>query len=315
MKNQKKFFYLYSLILISIFLNINCRNKKGDTKSKDAKVNNKFSKEEIEDMLKSSGVMKHHINENVKLTNGDRIPLISNLIDKGKFEDVKFMLKHSEININNGGINGYSPLIASVAKNNIEILKLLLKKGADANQKFKNGESHQSALYIAVMRGHKEVVKLLIENGADVNIKVVDGKIDVPLIYYYVKRSDIKMIQLLINKNVNIDTKIKGDTLSITCLCDAIMNNKTEIAKLLIENGSNSLEIVNLNLESGTVINTTPLHIASQKGLNDLIKLMKEKSDNFDVNIKDSLNRTPLIVAELSNHIETVNLLKSFGAN
>jgi ankyrin repeat protein len=54
----------------------------------------------------------------------------------------------------------------------IEVIKLLIEKGAKANTQNDFGET---PLLIATYWGHQNIVKLLIENGADVNIMDKDG--------------------------------------------------------------------------------------------------------------------------------------------
>ena len=57
-------------------------------------------------------------------------------------------------------------------KGNVEIVKMLLKEGADVNARDKYG---RTALYVAAWRGHVEIVKMLLKEGADVNAADNDG--------------------------------------------------------------------------------------------------------------------------------------------
>lgn len=55
-----------------------------------------------------------------------------------------------------------------------KIVELLLKKGgADPNQRFGNGAT---VLHTAAMRGSDDIVKFLIKNGADVNVQDDSGR-------------------------------------------------------------------------------------------------------------------------------------------
>lgn len=56
--------------------------------------------------------------------------------------------------------------MCAVEGGHIEIVKLLLSKGADVNTKSGRG----TALHVAVERGHAEIVRLLLDNGADLSI-------------------------------------------------------------------------------------------------------------------------------------------------
>ena len=59
-------------------------------------------------------------------------------------------------------------LFWATKQGNIEIVKLLIAKGADVNAKDKDGST---PLYLVASRDKKEIVQLLIANGADVNAK------------------------------------------------------------------------------------------------------------------------------------------------
>ena len=59
-----------------------------------------------------------------------------------------------------------SPLRNAAAKGHIEIVKLLLERGADPNLPEEAIAPHGNALYSAVYNGHHEVAKLLLEHGA-----------------------------------------------------------------------------------------------------------------------------------------------------
>lgn len=69
------------------------------------------------------------------------------------------------------GVN--EDLIKSSAKNDVELAKLSIEKGADINLQDKNG---YTPLMIASNFGHIDIVTLLIKNGADVKIQAINGE-------------------------------------------------------------------------------------------------------------------------------------------
>jgi ankyrin repeat protein len=88
--------------------------------------------------------------------------LVQALMNK-EYEQAKIMINNGiEINFLSGE---FSPLMCSIE--NVEIMKLLLEKGADVNLKNK---MNMTALTMAVMSNKADAVKLLIENKADVNV-------------------------------------------------------------------------------------------------------------------------------------------------
>lgn len=68
----------------------------------------------------------------------------------------------------NHRIKGSTPLHLAVMRNNQNLVRQLLDKGADINAKDKNG---WAPLQLAILNGHNEIATLLLEKGANVNIK------------------------------------------------------------------------------------------------------------------------------------------------
>ncbi|MEW6741037.1 MAG: ankyrin repeat domain-containing protein [Nitrospirota bacterium] len=92
---------------------------------------------------------------------------------KGQMDMVRELLNNKDIDINEitacdmtSPTMGYTPLMCAVEGGHVEIVKLLLSKGADVNTKSSRG----TALHVAVERGHAEIVRLLLDNGADLSI-------------------------------------------------------------------------------------------------------------------------------------------------
>jgi len=69
-------------------------------------------------------------------------------------------------------IGSGAPLKNAAARGHIEIVKLLLERGADPNLREEGLAPHGQALYAAVANGHYEIAKLLLERGAYPNPEV-----------------------------------------------------------------------------------------------------------------------------------------------
>ena len=83
--------------------------------------------------------------------------------EKGHLETVRFLLENTDINVNHINKLSWTALLEVVilgndSKNYVEIVKLLLKHGADKNIKDNNGND---ALYYAKTKGFKNIEKLL----------------------------------------------------------------------------------------------------------------------------------------------------------
>lgn len=72
---------------------------------------------------------------------------------------------------------GYTPLILAAYNGQLEMVKALIKNGADLDQSFTQG----TAIHGAAFKGHLEVVKLLVKSGA--KLDVPDKNQTTPLMY------------------------------------------------------------------------------------------------------------------------------------
>ena len=93
--------------------------------------------------------------------------------------------------------NGNTPLMLAVNNNNIEVVKLLISKGADVNA---IDEFDRSALFFAVSNDNIGIAKVLINNGADVNI---ESKLRQTPLMLAVDKNNKDMINLLTNGDKN----------------------------------------------------------------------------------------------------------------
>jgi ankyrin repeat protein len=90
-------------------------------------------------------------------------------------------------------------------KNQIEVVKYLLSKGADIN--YIHPVAYHTAFHLAALNGHEELVKYLAAQGADVNIKL---KADVSLIRIFRDQGNTHMVELLTGLGVKDDGCTEG---------------------------------------------------------------------------------------------------------
>ncbi len=127
--------------------------------------------------------------------------------------------------VDNSGLTGI--LYACEYKNN-NILKLLLSNGANPN---KSNSSRTSPLLISIDKGCYENVKILLEYHADVNFQSsIDGV--TPLIAA-LDDKNLEIAKLLLTEGTNIDVNLQ-DINNSTALTKAAYENYIDIVKLLL---------------------------------------------------------------------------------
>ena len=205
-----------------------------------------------------------------------------------------------------------------------EIIKLLVSKGADINEKsdlptLMRGYKRGTALFEACMSSQLDLASLLLELGAD----VYDQN---PLIEACVL-GDLSLVQFLLPHvtDVNIRSDKYGSCLGVAC-----KNGDDELVKLLLDykptrhfelempfaracvygHVSTLQRLIDHGADINRSANSTPLSIACSHGQYYTAKFLLEQG--ADVNIP---NRSPFPAVGCSNHLEPVDLLLQYGAD
>jgi ankyrin repeat protein len=225
--------------------------------------------------------------------------LLHMAIKKNNIEIVKLLLeKGADPNIKNRAEQ--TPLEIAIFNYNIEIVKLLLEKGADPNIK---NRAKQTSLEIAILINNIEIVKLLLEKGADPNIKNRDGQTLLEIAQY--KDYDI-IVNLLLEKGARGEIKIKSPY--STEIVEAVRKQNIELVKELLDKGADVNTIDKDNYGKRSL-----LHIATDKKNKDMINLLLDRGANID--IFDNNKETALHLAIGLKNIDIIYLLLKRGAN
>lgn len=189
-------------------------------------------------------------------------------------------------------------------------MEALILKSADIKAKDKNGVN---CLGIAVGWGRVEVVQLLLAKGADVNARVQveshNGRFEAPLLSFAVRSGNIAIVKLLLNAGVDVDAN-DGSTASSAAdtsknldaarisadlgtppLHLALQASNLEMTELLLAHGARiEAKHATLGLNAlDFVLAYSPNYEVLQWLLERGAKLRKVEEDDFAI---DSLDRT-----------------------
>mmetsp|Transcript_25878 Transcript_25878/g.26092 ORF Transcript_25878/g.26092 Transcript_25878/m.26092 type:complete len:572 (-) Transcript_25878:131-1846(-) len=224
-----------------------------------------------------------------------------------------------------------TPLLMAATHNRTKTVELLLEAGVDPNVMARDGTR---PITTSSYHGHVEVVKLLIKYGADLkkndNVAGVSNAMIVAA-----SNNQVAIIKLLLKHGMPIDmTSESGDTALIL----ASLNGHYEAAELLIKKGSNiehknhqgntailaaafkgKCKVVDLLLRKGadgSIRNYDtqfPMVSAATNGYSQCIRSLAKFG--ADVSATDRLNNSALTMASRSNHVDAVRVLIEYGVN
>lgn len=218
----------------------------------------------------------------------EQIEIASNLIVKGVNVNVK---------------DTVTPLHLAVETENVKIIKLLLKAGADTNSKDVN---ENTPLHVAVRVKNINILQLLLEAGANVNAKnclestPLHSAVNPPL----GTSVDVNILKILLEAGADVNAKEYDEFTPLHAVLESGFSD-VKILKLLLDAGANVNEKNNYQ--------QTPLHLIEFERLDVLRLLLETKAD---VNAIDFSGETPLHYAVQSVYdVSALKLLLEAGAD
>ncbi|MEW6351585.1 MAG: ankyrin repeat domain-containing protein [Thermodesulfobacteriota bacterium] len=127
------------------------------------------------------------------------------------------------------GPNGRAPLIAAAREGHLEVVRVLVEKGARPHAQ---DSDQETALMAAARRGHWDVVKLLLENGFHIDAKNMYGQ---TALMMATDEGHVEAVRVLLDKGADLHAKSMG---GLTALALARENGNTGIEKLLRARGA-----------------------------------------------------------------------------
>jgi ankyrin repeat protein len=95
---------------------------------------------------------------------------------KGDLDQLKALLKNDKTLLDTRDTDGSTALHCATWKGHLEVVKFLLKAGADVHAHNSNDHWGTTPLHAAAHANQTAIVQLLIDAGADVNAKDMNGK-------------------------------------------------------------------------------------------------------------------------------------------
>jgi ankyrin repeat protein len=218
--------------------------------------------------------------------------------------DILKLLVEKGANVNAKDKKGGTPLHDAARFNTLEVVKFLVEKGAVVNAE----TAHKyTPLYMSVMNTYDDsIAPYLIEKGADVNIQNADGF--TPLIQAISFNPEI--VKLLIEKGADVNVTDRHKNSPIHHALNAAITSGQytrmfEILKILVEKGG--------DINAKDNVGFTPLMIAAKMVYGAIAVYLIEKGAN--VNDATITGQTPLMLAVEHNRIENVKTLLEKGAD
>ena len=195
------------------------------------------------------------------------------------------------------GFYNTTPLHGAASNGSLELVKLLVSKGAKVNAVDKE---FSMPLAKAVQADNLEIAKFLLEQGADKTINHADTEFQTAIF----KARSAKMAQLLIANGANVsDRDKKGQAIllhAIVCHLDF------DLLKVLLQNGAD----INARDDSGTTALLRAAWYPYERDDKNSVQFLLENGAN--ANVANNQGETPLLVAD---RLDVLQALLAHGAD
>jgi ankyrin repeat protein len=197
---------------------------------------------------------------------------------QGHYNLVKLLLDYQSndvnknnkcINIEQTDIHGETALSKACSKGHVEIVKLLIDRGADVFHLENNGES---CLLQSTPLGHIDVMEILLKHGADINQQSIIGL--TPLIFASTVPGLTHVVEYLLSRQHDIQLNInfincKGES---ALLC-AVKENRFTIVELLINHPTFNVLLINA---TDPVSNKSLIDICNDNNYTNMKELLEQ---------------------------------------
>jgi len=217
---------------------------------------------------------------------------------------VRFFLLNSTVDVNLKTTKGITSLHLACANANLEVLKMLLIRGAEQNCSDDRGFNalHFVSRHVKDSACLLDIVTFMAMVGFDVNSKTLDGETALSL---SVENNSLNLARALILKGADAKTtNRKGFNL----LHKAAQRGICSVLTLL-----DQLSLLGTFLDSTTGTGKTSLHIAAKRGHLEIVKQLIVKGASHQ--IRDSSGYMPHHYAASENNLEILDFLLEKGSD
>eukprot|EP00731_Ephydatia_muelleri_P037731 Em0548g3a len=198
-------------------------------------------------------------------------------------------------NFEHRNVSDYTPLSLAASGGYVNIIKLLLRAGADINSRT-GSKLGISPLMLAAMNGHTSTVKLLLDMGSDISAQIETNRNTALTLACFQGRHEV--VNLLVERQANVEHRAKT---GLTPLMEAASGGYHEVGKVLIAKGAD------VNAAPVPSSRDTALTIAADKGHCKFVHLLLTHAAHVDV--KNKKGNSPLWLACNGGHLDVVRLL------
>ncbi len=216
-------------------------------------------------------------------------------VQNGESERVLHELERFPEKITSRDENGRTLLSWAAQLGHLDVVKILITKGADINTIDNDTSFTETPLHNAVEEIHPDIVEVLIEKGADISVEDCDGRTAIHILAnnkavgIWNEKTE-KILKILLRHGAKIDTVPMA----------AVLGTLQDV-KNMVDRGADICE----RLERSE---RTALHIAVEENNVELLTYLLEISE--DVNDTDFNDLTPVDIAKTE---ETEVLLRDHG--
>ncbi|XP_072520453.1 death-associated protein kinase 1 isoform X3 [Salminus brasiliensis] len=250
--------------------------------------------------------------------NDDNVPGLKHLLGSLTSYDINQPNKH-----------GTPPLLIAAGCGNVQIIDVLMRKGAEIQALDKSGAN---AIYYASRHGHVETLKYLHEKKCPLDIQDKSGE---TALHVAARYGNVDVVQYLCSIHANPDLTDREQETPLHCAawhgysavaralcevgCDVNARNREGESSLLTASARGFRDIVECLLEHGADMDSTDkdghiaLHLAVRRCQIEVVKCLL--SHHCYVDHQDRHGNTPLHIACKDGNLPVISLLSAAKAN